>query len=74
MTDEPFFKRLRALNQGRVDDAAPLDPQGWDSIDLLDLIASIDEAYSVTIPLEQLHACTTVGELRAVIRQAGATS
>jgi len=61
---------LRELNENRADDGAAIDPESWDSVDVLDLIAAIDESFSVTVPVDKLNACRTVGELRALIRSA----
>jgi acyl carrier protein len=65
--DEPFLNKLRELNQGNIDDAAAIEPESWDSVELLDLIAAIDESYDVTVPVERLKACRTVGDLRQLI-------
>lgn len=70
MNDEVFLDKLRDLNHGNVEDDAAIDPAAWDSIDVLDLISAIDVAFSVTIPIDKLNQCKTVGELRALIRNA----
>lgn len=72
--DEPFFAKLRELNQGNIDDDASIQPESWDSVELLDLIAAIDESYDVTVPVERLKACRTVDDLRQLIRAETAAS
>ncbi len=71
MNHEPFLNKLGALTEGAVDDATAIDPRNWDSVDVLDLIAAIDESYDVTVPVDQLNSCRTVGELRQLIRTNG---
>jgi acyl carrier protein len=44
----------------------------WDSVVVLDLLASMDEAYGVTIGTGLIAASRTVGELRSRMRAAGA--
>lgn len=70
MTDDPVLSKLRELTHGEVDDDTAISPEDWDSVDLLDLIAAIDAAHDVTIPVEQLTSCRSVGELRGRIRSA----
>lgn len=65
--ETPFLAKLSQLNQGRTADGDDVDPAAWDSVDVLDLISVIDEEFGVTVPLDQLNACHTVGELRALI-------
>jgi acyl carrier protein len=72
MSSDAFSQKISDLTHGQVDANAAIDPESWDSVDVLDLLAAIDEVYSVTIPLEQLNACRTVGELRELIRAAAA--
>ena len=50
-----------------------LHPAEWDSVDLLDLIAAIDEAYGVTVATESLHQCETLGDMTRLIEQASAS-
>ncbi|MDQ3283483.1 MAG: acyl carrier protein [Acidobacteriota bacterium] len=74
LDEAPFLTKLGDLTQGRLADDDAIDPQTWDSVDVLDLIAAIDESYGVTLPLERLNACRTVGELRQLIRSAAETA
>jgi acyl carrier protein len=71
MTDEPFLTKLceiaRIPLEGLSDDAA-IDPTGWESIEVLDVISAIDDVYGTTVPFQALTACRTVGQLRELIR------
>ena len=44
----------------------------WDSMAVLAAIALIDETYGVSMEVEPLQSCRTVGELLAHIRSTGA--
>ena len=75
MSVGPFEAKLAELaNTGPADvsDSLEITPSEWDSVDVLDLIAALDESYGVTVPTASLNECRTVGELRALIRSAGA--
>lgn len=74
MSDEALNNKLRDLTRGETGDDVAIEPRSWDSVDVLDLIAAIDESYDVTVPIEQLNACKTIGELRQLIRTAAAAS
>ena len=71
MNHEPFLNKLGALTEGRTEDETEIEPRNWDSVDVLDLIAAIDESYDVTVPVEKLNSCRTIGELRQLIRANG---
>ena len=62
LTNEQLASDLRRL------DTRDYDGQGWERA------AAIDAEYSVTVPLEELNACKTVGELRQLIRAAAGAS
>jgi acyl carrier protein len=70
MTDDPVSAKLRELAGRDVDDHTAIAPENWDSVDVLDLIAAIDSAHDVTIPVEELTSCRSVGQLRSKIRNA----
>ena len=53
-----------------LSDGVAIAPREWDSVDLLDVLATIDEAYGVTVEPKQVGACRTVGELHALIAAA----
>lgn len=73
MNEEGFLQKIAdfvKVSRESLDDSTPIDPQTWDSIELIDLIAAIDEEYGVTVPVKEINACTNVGELRQRIRHA----
>jgi acyl carrier protein len=70
MDHQPFLNKLSALADGQTADSAPIDPGSWDSVDMLDLIAAIDETYDLVVPVDDIKACRSIGELRALIGRA----
>ena len=71
MSEETFLAKVAELARVPITDLTdetPITPQDWDSVDLLDLIAVIDDAFGTTVPLESVNATRTVGELRALVR------
>jgi acyl carrier protein len=75
--NDAFVTKLASM--ARVDpaalaDDAPIVPEQWDSVDVLDLIAAIDEVDGVTVSMKELNRCVTVGELRALISRAKSES
>jgi len=76
MNNEGFEQKLAAVSKlppGELRDETPIDPGSWDSVEILELIAAIDEGFRVTVPINELNGCRTVGELRALIgREAAA--
>jgi acyl carrier protein len=73
MSEAAFVGKLALLAKtepGAVMDATPIDPEQWDSVDLLDLIAIIDETFGVTVANKELNRCTAVGDLRVLIARA----
>jgi acyl carrier protein len=73
--DEPFLAKLGELARvppAALNDDVAIQPADWDSVDLLDLIAAIDDAYGVTVEIKEITACRTVGELRALVAAARA--
>lgn len=75
MDETPFLNKLADVTHvpaGEITNETALKPSEWDSVDVLDLIAAIDEVYGTTVPAKSLAACTTVGELRGLIRSAAA--
>ncbi|MFT7157513.1 MAG: acyl carrier protein [Parvicella sp.] len=45
------------------DDDKPLDDQGVDSLDTLDYLLKVEEAYSVAIPDEDIDKVNTINKL-----------
>ena len=73
-TDHAFATKLAEIvQQPELRDDTPIAPAEWDSVVVLDLIAAIDESYGVTIPIDDLNACRTVGDLRGRITEAAQT-
>ena len=74
-TEEPFLAKLAELAKaapGDLTDDVSIQPADWDSVDLLDLIAAIDDAYGVTVDTKAINSCRTVGELRGLVAAARA--
>jgi acyl carrier protein len=75
MSDSAFLEllaRVGGVSREEMTDSTPVDPQQWDSIVLLDMIAAIDESFGVTVPTASLQECRTVGELRALVARSTA--
>jgi acyl carrier protein len=75
MNDAPLLAVLAPILQrpeGELTDATEIVPSEWDSVQLLDLIAAIDDSYGITVPTESVHACRTIGDLRALVAEAAA--
>lgn len=75
MASNPFLVKLAEVAKllpAEMEDSTAISPAEWDSIDLLDLIAAIDESYGVTVPVESINGCHTVGELRTLVENATA--
>jgi acyl carrier protein len=71
--EEPFLAKLAELAHVAPDalaDDLAITPAEWDSVDLLDLIAGIDDAYGVTVDTKEINACRTIGELRGLVSAA----
>jgi acyl carrier protein len=73
MNEEKFLAKVAGLANVAPDEIAddtPITPAEWDSVDVLDLISIIDESFGITVPLDKVNATHTVGELRALVREA----
>lgn len=68
MSADRIRDKLREVLGVEPEDTVSIDTSGWDSVDVLELIAAIDESYDVTVPIDRLHACRTAGELIQLIR------
>ena len=69
-----FETKLAAMMKvDALRDELPIAPKEWDSVDVLELIAAIDEVYGVTVPIKKLNESRTVGELRALIAEGAAS-
>ncbi len=70
--NDQFTSKLAELTHLRpqdMDDGTEIAPAEWDSVEVLDLIAAIDDTFGTTVPLEALMRCRNVGELRELIRK-----
>lgn len=69
--DESIFlgklAEIEKLTPSNLTDSTEIHPSDWDSIELLDLIAAMDETYGKSVSTDAIMACRTVGELRALI-------
>ncbi len=71
MNDEPFLAKLGEVTRiplAELSDETAIDPTAWESIEVLDVISAIDQAYGTTVPFQLLTACRSVGQLRELIR------
>jgi acyl carrier protein len=67
-----FFKQLEeALRMSRpIEESDRLqDLEGWDSIGALSVIALVDETFGVTLDVEKLWECQTVGDLVRLVQK-----
>lgn len=75
MNEQPFLNKLSDITQtpaAQLNDATAITPAEWDSVDLLDLIAAIDDSFGVTVEVNAIKQCKTVGELRQLVDAAAA--
>lgn len=73
--ETPLLTKLSEITHvpvAELGDATELDPTSWESIEVLDIIAAIDESYGTTVPVQRLTACRSLGELRQLVRSAAA--
>ncbi len=55
-----------------VPDARILDDLGADSLDVVELVMSLEEAFDLTVPDEDVEALATIGEMQAYLERNGA--
>lgn len=75
MNESAFLSKLADITgvpAELLNDSTEIHPNEWESIDVLDIIAAIDESYGTTVPVQALTACRSAGELRNLIRGAAA--
>lgn len=73
MSEEKLLAKIAELAKVAPEDLTddtPITPAEWDSVEVLDLITVIDESFGKTVPLDQVNATRTVGELRSLVRSA----
>ena len=66
MDKKVFFEKLADafdVNKDEINEAFVLDGDTLDSMVVLDIIAAIDEQFGVTVPIEKLKICTSIGAL-----------
>ncbi len=65
MDKEFFFElaRILEMDPDEVNEDLQISPADWESVATLSVIALIDDRFGVTIPTEQLTACTTVSSM-----------
>jgi len=72
MNEEPFLAKLAEIakvDRNDLNDDVAITPGEWDSVELLDLIAAVDDSYGVTVDTSAIKKCAMVGELRGLVRQ-----
>jgi acyl carrier protein len=68
--NDRFGRRLAeilSLPSGNLDAGIELNEYNWDSMTMIAAIGLIDETYGVTVPVERLEQCGSVGELLALV-------
>jgi len=71
MTTSEFLAELAKILQKdpkEVTESCSLKEGALDSMAVLEVIALIDRAYSVTLPADKLSGCRSVGEILALIK------
>lgn len=66
MDERTFVLKLAEVlkvDGAHIDDQFPLDPKGWDSLELLSIIALLDTHLGVTLETVELKTCRSVGAL-----------
>jgi acyl carrier protein len=72
-----FLPKLTAALErpaGSLTERSPLDSDGWDSVDLLNVIALIDEDLGLTVSGDDFKLCRTVGDLLTYLEGEQASS
>lgn len=72
-----FVNKLTAALErpaGSLSDASPLDVKGWDSIELVSVIALVDEELGVSVSGQDLGECGTVAALLEMLEAKAAES
>jgi acyl carrier protein len=71
MNEGPLLTALATILRvpaHQLTDDTEIAPADWDSIQILEVIAAIDESYGTTVPMKAIEECRTLGDLRARIR------
>jgi len=54
---------------GSLTEKSPLNSEAWDSVDLLNVIALIDEDLGLTVSGDDFKRCRSVGDLFALLEE-----
>jgi acyl carrier protein len=68
--NDQFVRSLAKILSIPSDDVEPgieLNENNWDSMTMISAIALIDETFGVTVPVEKLASCATVGDLVTLV-------
>jgi acyl carrier protein len=74
MTDlvrQVFAETLNIQVERITDETAPDNTNEWDSVKAMDLVAAIEEAFSVELTTAEIMAMRSVGRARAVLKKKG---
>ncbi len=55
-----------------VPEARMLDDLGADSLDVVELVMSLEEAFDITVPDEDVETLATIGDMQAYLERQGA--
>jgi acyl carrier protein len=74
MTDiiyKVFAETLNVPMERITDETAPDNTAEWDSLKAMDLVAAIEEAFSVELTTAEIMAMRSVGRARAILKKKG---
>lgn len=57
-----------------TDDLAMKDVDAWDSLKHMELVVSLEQAFDTQLTFDEIVAMQSVGEIKRVMRERGATS
>lgn len=66
-----FAETLNVPVERITDETAPDNTTEWDSLKAMDLVAAIEEAFSVELTTAEIMAMRSVGRARAVLQKKG---
>ena len=73
MPPEMVVSRVFGVEAGAVDDATSnATLRQWDSLAHVNLVLALEEAYGVSLTMEDALEATSVGAIKAVLRRRGA--
>ena len=71
MTKSEFFETLKELTESEEDlteDISLQDLEGWDSLSIVQFIATMDAEYGIAVDSKQLVEAKSVGDLVDLVR------